>query len=132
VLQEFDAMTAPSSIDPARFLAEQLERASPDLLRQMLKSFIDALMSAEADAVCGAEYAIARPIGSTPATVRPIAGQVRPDRRVPPCHPPGRPGCGRTDLLRLLTVEPMSTTVFSGGAVGFHELPERGTRWCTW
>lgn len=51
-------MTAPSSIDPARFLAEQLAQASPDLLRQLLTTFIDTLMSveAEADAVCGAEY----------------------------------------------------------------------------
>ena len=49
-------MTAPSSIDPAHFLYEQLAQASPDLLRQMLTTFIDALMSAEADAVCGAGY----------------------------------------------------------------------------
>jgi putative transposase len=49
-------MTAPSSIDPARFLHEQLTQASPDLLRQMLTTFINTLMSAEADAVCGAEY----------------------------------------------------------------------------
>jgi putative transposase len=49
-------MTAPSSIDPAHFLHEQLAQASPDLLRQMLTTFIDTLMSAEADAVCGAEY----------------------------------------------------------------------------
>src|SRR5215213_5438918 len=49
-------MTAPSSIDPARFLSEQLAQASPDLLRQMLTTFINTLMSAEADAVCGAEY----------------------------------------------------------------------------
>ena len=32
-------MTAPSSIDPARFLHEQLAQASPDLLRQMLTTF---------------------------------------------------------------------------------------------
>jgi putative transposase len=56
VLQENDAMTAPSSIDPAHFLHEQLAQASPDLLRQMLTTFINTLMSAEADAVCGAEY----------------------------------------------------------------------------
>jgi putative transposase len=56
VLQETDAMTAPSSIDPAHFLHEQLAQASPDLLRQMLTTFINALMSAEADAVCGADY----------------------------------------------------------------------------
>ena len=49
-------MTAPSSIDPSRFLSEQLAQASPDLLRQMLTTFIDTLMSAEVDAVCGAEY----------------------------------------------------------------------------
>lgn len=36
-------MTANPSIDPARFLAEHLERAEPDLLRSMLKTFIDAL-----------------------------------------------------------------------------------------
>src|SRR3954451_9366627 len=49
-------MTAPSSIDPVRFLEEQLAQASPDLLRQMLTTFINTLMSAEADAVCGAGY----------------------------------------------------------------------------
>src|SRR5438309_1676399 len=49
-------MTAPSSIDPAHFLHEQLAQASPDLLRQMLTTFINTLMSAEADAVCGADY----------------------------------------------------------------------------
>src|SRR5215213_7994099 len=49
-------MTAPSSIDPAHFLHEQLAQASPDLLRQMLTTFINTLMSAEADAICGAEY----------------------------------------------------------------------------
>ncbi len=49
-------MTAPSSIDPARFLQEQLASASPDLLRSLLTTFINTLMSAEADAVCGAPY----------------------------------------------------------------------------
>ena len=45
-----------SSIDPARFLHDQLASASPDLLRSMLATFVNALMSAEADAVCGAPY----------------------------------------------------------------------------
>ena len=54
-------MTAPSSIDPARFLHEQLESASPDLLRSMLTTFINTLMSAEADAVCGAPYGESSP-----------------------------------------------------------------------
>jgi putative transposase len=50
-------MTAnPHSMDLSRFVAEHLERAEPDLLRSMLSSFIQALMSAEADAICGASY----------------------------------------------------------------------------
>ena len=49
-------MTAPKSMDPAQFLREQADTASPDLLRSMVKTFADALMSAEADAVCGAPY----------------------------------------------------------------------------
>jgi putative transposase len=49
-------MTAPKSVDPAGFLREQVESASPDLLRAMVKTFADALMSAEADALCGAPY----------------------------------------------------------------------------
>ncbi len=51
-------MTAPKSVDPASFLREQLESASPDLLRDMVKTFADALMSAEADALCGAPYGV--------------------------------------------------------------------------
>ncbi|MCW2635259.1 MAG: hypothetical protein JWQ99_1626 [Blastococcus sp.] len=39
-------MTAPSSIDPAHFLHEELAQASADLLRQMLTTFINTLMSA--------------------------------------------------------------------------------------
>lgn len=35
------AMNEPSSIDPTEFLHEQLSQASPDLLRQMLTTFID-------------------------------------------------------------------------------------------
>jgi putative transposase len=54
------AMTNPS-IDPARLLHEHLTAASPDLLRSLLTTFIDTLMSAEADAVCGAEYGTSSP-----------------------------------------------------------------------
>jgi putative transposase len=56
-------MTVTPSIDPARMLEEQLAQASPDLLRELLTTFINTLMSAETDAVCGAAY-----------------GQVSPDR----------------------------------------------------
>jgi putative transposase len=49
-------MTVTPSIDAARLLEEQLAQASPDLLRELLTTFINTLMSAEADAVCGAAY----------------------------------------------------------------------------
>jgi putative transposase len=39
----------PNSIDLPAFMAEHLQRAEPDLLRSMLSSFVQALMSAEAD-----------------------------------------------------------------------------------
>jgi putative transposase len=54
-------MTVRSSIDPARLLEEQLAQASPDLLRELLGTFINILVSAEADAVCGAEYGTTSP-----------------------------------------------------------------------
>lgn len=47
-------MTVAPSIDPARFLEEHLAQASPDLLRSMVTTFINALLSADADNVCGA------------------------------------------------------------------------------
>jgi putative transposase len=59
--EETYAMTAPSSIDPVQFLHEHLSSASPDLLRSMLTTFINTLMSAEADAVCGAPYGQSSP-----------------------------------------------------------------------
>ena len=49
-------MTSPHDIDVEKLLADQLATASPDLLRGLLSTFIQALMSAEADAVCGAGY----------------------------------------------------------------------------
>lgn len=54
-------MTAPSSIDPAQFLHEHLAQASPDLLRQLLTTFVNTLLSAEADTVCGAAYGASSP-----------------------------------------------------------------------
>src|SRR3954467_13843321 len=49
-------MTVAPSIDPARFLEEHLAQASPDLLRQMLTTFVNTLLSADADSVCGASW----------------------------------------------------------------------------
>ena len=38
------------------WLRKQLEQASPDLLREMVREFAQALMGAEVDAICGADY----------------------------------------------------------------------------
>ncbi|HEX2300145.1 MAG TPA: IS256 family transposase [Pseudonocardiaceae bacterium] len=54
-------MAARPSVDVCGWLDEQLAQASPDLLRAMLKTFVEALMSADADAVCGAPYGQRRP-----------------------------------------------------------------------
>jgi transposase-like protein len=43
-------------MDVSGWLRKQLEEASPDLLRAMVKEMAEALMSADADAVCGAGY----------------------------------------------------------------------------
>ena len=50
-------MTAPHIVDPARLLGEALAEASPDLMRSLLQTTINALLCADADAVVGAEYA---------------------------------------------------------------------------
>ena len=49
-------MTAPHIVDPAGLLGEALSEASPDLMRSLLQSIINALLSADADAVVGAEW----------------------------------------------------------------------------
>jgi transposase-like protein len=43
-------------MDVSVWSRKQLEETSPDLLRAMMKEFAEALMSADADAVCGAGY----------------------------------------------------------------------------
>jgi putative transposase len=55
--EENHAITSVNLIDPESFVADQLAAASPDLLRSLLSTFIQALMGAEADAICGAGYA---------------------------------------------------------------------------
>jgi putative transposase len=49
-------MADVTSVDLARRVGEDRETASPDLLRAMVQPFAEALMSADADAVCGAPY----------------------------------------------------------------------------
>lgn len=49
-------MTAPHIVDPAGLLVEALGEASPDLMRHLLQTVINALLSADVDAVVGAEW----------------------------------------------------------------------------
>ena len=49
-------MTAPRIVDPSAVLGQALADASPDLMRHLLGTVINSLLSAEADAVCGAEW----------------------------------------------------------------------------
>lgn len=49
-------MTAPHLIDPAGLLGQALSQASPDLMRSLLQHVIHALLSADADTVCGAQW----------------------------------------------------------------------------
>ena len=54
-------MTAPHIVDPERLLGEAPSQASPDLMRSLLRTMVNSLLSAEADAVCSAEYGQASP-----------------------------------------------------------------------
>ncbi len=54
-------MTAAPSIDPAEFLQDHLAQASPDLMRDLLTTFVNVLLSADADAVCGAAHGARSP-----------------------------------------------------------------------
>jgi putative transposase len=56
ITKERPAMAAEPSLDLASLLGAHLESASPDVLQTLVKTFADALMSAEADALCGAGY----------------------------------------------------------------------------
>ena len=49
-------MAVNNSVDVVAMLREQLVPASPDLARQMLASLAQAMMSADADAICGAGF----------------------------------------------------------------------------
>jgi putative transposase len=58
-------MTAPHIVDPAGLLGEALAEASPDLMRSLLQTIINALLSADADAVVGAEWGRPSPSRTT-------------------------------------------------------------------
>ncbi|MGY4844688.1 IS256 family transposase [Kocuria sp. MNB10] len=54
-------MTAPHIVHPAGVLSEALSDASPDLMRNLLQTMINVLLSADADAVVGAEWGTSSP-----------------------------------------------------------------------
>ena len=47
---------AETNMDLLAWLRKQLQQADPDLLREMVRSFAETLMGAEADALCGASF----------------------------------------------------------------------------
>jgi len=52
-------MTAvPSIDDPAQFLNQILVQSSPDLLRELVEGFVNTILSAQADQVCGAPHGV--------------------------------------------------------------------------
>ncbi|CAB0620345.1 IS256 family transposase IS3506 [Corynebacterium diphtheriae] len=51
----------PHHIDPPAHIEEHLTQASPDFMRQMLTDFINQILSAQADSVCGTKYAAVSP-----------------------------------------------------------------------
>ena len=62
------------SLDALDWLRKQLEQDDADLLREMVKSLAEQLMSADADAIyAGPATASAAPSGSTHATATAIA-----------------------------------------------------------
>jgi putative transposase len=54
-------MTADPNPNDLPVVLEQLQQADPDLLRSMLTAFVQALMSADADTACGAEFGTRSP-----------------------------------------------------------------------
>lgn len=69
-------MAARRSVDVSGWLDTQLAQASPDLL----KTFVEALMGAEADAVCGAAYGQRTPERVNSPERLPAAGLGHPRR----------------------------------------------------
>jgi hypothetical protein len=49
-------MATTSSMDLVALVREHLEEAHPDVLRSLIATFVEALMGAEVDAICGADY----------------------------------------------------------------------------
>ena len=100
-------MTATSNPNDLPAVLDQVHQAEPDLLRPMLTAFVQALMSADADAACGAEYGTGARTAETTQRL-PAAGVGYPGRHdragdteapggvLLPRPAPGAPQTGRT------------------------------------
>ena len=69
-------MTTAHDIDWPQVLAERLTTTHPDVLRELLSTFIHTLMGAEADALCGAGYGQRSIERTNPATGTDIANSI--------------------------------------------------------
>lgn len=101
-------MTSAHDIDLHQFLTDRLTDASPDLLRSLLSTFIDALMGAEADSLCGAGFG-ERSENHPARRSRPRRAARRVDRS-PPLSRPRR--------ARPLPRHPRNTRTYRGGDAG--------------
>jgi putative transposase len=54
--QQAGSTVVETTMELSSWLRKQLEQASPELLRAMVRDFAEALMGAEADGLCGAGY----------------------------------------------------------------------------
>jgi hypothetical protein len=115
-------MTATPLIDLPGWMVEQLSQASPDLLRQMVQTFAEALMSADVDAVGGRRLRAAQP-GPRQHQHRLSASGVRYPRRQ---HRPGHPQASERDVFPGVAAGAAASGRVRRGQRGGHFLSARG------
>ena len=120
--RETTTMTAETNPNDLPAVLEQLQQADPDLLRAMLTAFVQTLMSADADAVCGAEYGIRSPDRMNSSQRLPAPGVGHPGR-----HDRARdPENARGQLLPRLAAGAPQTRRTGVDHGGRHLLSARG------
>ena len=124
------------SVNGLTWLRKQIETADADLVREMVKVFAEALMGAEADSLCGADYgevspdrvkwvpdpALGQP-GGHHGACDPQAekGQLFPGlASLPPTPVGGQPGTGGDRVLRTGGFHPQGRRAGAGHGPGGH------------
>lgn len=115
-------MTAPHILDPAGLLGEALSEASPDMMRHLLQTMINTLLSADADAVIGAEW------GQAQLLPHGTAQRVSPPG---PGHPGRHPGGGHPEAALWHLLPGMAAGAAQARGIGADHrgsglLPGRG------